>query len=207
MFKLIGKIIVLLLIVQGVTIAQSEKRFRIGPHLGLGMTQISKLRAGEEAIYRPTFGLAFDVKINPNVTFSSGLTHRTTGEFDRTKSYPTDLTTLETYHSLMIPITFKLHPKKGPFFGLIGIQPGFVYKGAFEVNEVPQGNSYYRKLDFGGTAGFGFNLGQNLALDLRYYQGVVNLNKSRSMAIPGYGLMDIKKEFHRQLALTVYCYF
>lgn len=149
-----------------------------------------------------------DIRTSPNVTFSTGLTHMTMGESSTTDSYSGKIKILDAYHTLMVPLTFKIHPKSGRFFGMIGVQPGFVYKNKFEVHGAPSyGSASYKKIDFGATAGVGYNLGQNLCLDLRYYHGITNIHKSSSMFITGLGSINIKKETFRQLSLTAYCFF
>ena len=108
--KISLKVIGLFLTISFSTFAQNGKKIRIGPHLGLSMAQVSQLESGEKAIFRPTFGIAVDVKTGPHVTFSTGLTHMTLGESQILNSYPSESKYVNVYQTLMVPLTFKIHP-------------------------------------------------------------------------------------------------
>jgi hypothetical protein len=179
------------------TLAQRDKRFRIGPHLGIGMAQISKLESGEKAVFRPNFGISMDVKTGPHVTFTTGLTHVTLGESSTLNSYPSESKYVNLYQAFMIPLGLKIHPTSNKFFGMVGGQTGFIYKNDFKSDNILSYQSYYKKFDFGALAGIGYNLGNNLCLDLRYYHGITNIHKSSSVVFPIYGRIDIKKESYR----------
>ncbi|REA60698.1 hypothetical protein DSL64_14275 [Dyadobacter luteus] len=205
--KIEFKLVAFLVFISFSALAQSDKRFRIGPHVGIGMAQISKLASGEKAVFRPNFGISMDIRTGPHVTFNTGLTHVTLGESQNLSSYPSASKYVDLYQTLMIPLGLKIHPKSNRFFGMIGAQPGFIYKNDFKSDNISSYQSYYKKVDFGAIAGVGYNLGNSLCLDLRYYHGITNIHKSNSMTLPIYGRIDIQKESYRMFNLTACYYF
>lgn len=66
-------------------------------------------------------------------------------------------------------------------FGEVGFQPGFLINARDRFNgKSTFYNDYIRKLDFGISAGVGYELNSNISLGLALYQGFANISKAGS---------------------------
>lgn len=207
--KMMKNFVFLFILVCSKSIAQDPSKFRFGPYIGAGMTRITEWGNSDRSRFTPVLGLASEYRINPILSFVGNISYIRMGQTTELFQTPSALKLKTSFHTLTIPLLARISPGKSNFFCQVGVQPGFTFKYRAEIDkEYLDNSSNYDKVTFGAIGGLGMYINNFISLDIRYYQGLLNILKSDTFITetPG-STVQIDKQKHKFLAMGLSYYF
>jgi hypothetical protein len=194
--------------------AQREKRFWIGPKVGLQLTRlfgkpvgISKLNAHTSAGLSAQYRLSPLLAINADVVY--GRLGGSYGSAD-TSAALRNYKLVMQFDYIHLPLVLRVSPGRSPFFLEAGGQAGFFLSRRLKLNDLNASSQPTQPIDAGWVLGIGQRINKHLCVNFRYYKGITSIWSPSYYTNPQTGQtskIPVVKQVHQSFGLQAAYYF
>lgn len=204
----------ILLLLVGQAMAQEEKRFSVGPKIGLQLTRLygkpvslSKLNTHGSAGLSAQYRLSSLLALSADVVYSRlGGSY---GSADTSAAFR-DYKLVMQFDYIHLPLLLRVSPGKSPFFLEAGGQVGFFLSRQIKINDLDASTQPNQSIDAGWVVGIGQHINEHLCINFRYYKGLTSIWSPSYYTNPLTGQtikISVVKQVHQSFGLQAAYYF